>query len=118
MTIKNKQMQHFFADTFRGVGVRADAVSNDLKKLDKYVTDSLRSLIHQYQKDNPIDDLFNPDLSFNDLYMFVIHGDVKLDDDGKSVLSHLIHLNSFSQIAISDWDKRVKDKKIVLSRDL
>ena len=50
--------------------------------------------------------------------MFVIHGDVKLDDDAKSVLSHLLHLNSFSQIAISDWDKRVKDKKIVLSRDL
>ena len=118
MTIKNKQMQHFFADTFRGVGVRADAVSNDLKKLDKYVTDSLRALIHKYQVNNPIDDLFNPNLSFNDLYMFVIHGDVKLDDDAKSVLSHLLHLNSFSQIAISDWDKRVKDKKIVLSRDL
>ena len=118
MTIKNKHMQQFFADTVKDVDVRTDAVSNDLKKLDKYVTDSLRALIHKYQVNNPIDDLFNPDLSFNDLYMFVIHGDVKFDDGAKSVLTHLIHLNSFSQNAISNWDMRVKDLKTVLSRDL
>lgn len=118
MTIKNKQMQQFFADTVKNLDVRTDAVSNDLKKLDKYVTDSLRALIHKYQVHNPIDDLFNPNLSFNDLYMLVIHGDVKLDDGAKSVLSHLIYLNSFSQNIISNWDMRVKDMKTVLSRDL
>ena len=33
MTIKNKHMQQFFADTVKDVDVRTDAVSNDLKKL-------------------------------------------------------------------------------------
>jgi hypothetical protein len=118
MTIKDKNMQLFLADTVKEVDVRTDKVSFDLKKLDKYITDSLRALIHKYQVQNPIDDLFNPNLSFMDLYQFVVNGDVKLDDGAKSVLSHLIHLNSFSQNIIDNWDSRVRDMKIRLSRDL
>jgi hypothetical protein len=115
----NKKVRQFQADTIVDVGVRTEKVSDDLKKLNEYIIDSLRVLLNTHQKDgSKMGDLFNPDLDFMDLYHHAVVGDkVVLDDDVRQMIIKLRCLHSSLYNTRMIWDIGVRDMKDILSRD-